>query len=180
MPSLINSCRHLLNDPTHMLPKRTLTSLAAVALDHDALYHGFSSLAAHYVRQIFTAHGAPFDLRLCIKNLPKQAVISNEGVLEDLDYTQPMALESIHTTRLTLTKAAALSGLVCWLQLYADEENYLDSLFADKSWLPVYIPLFDGQTESVMPGDRLELQIERRLCENQLNPDFFDHRGTDS
>lgn len=170
---LINSCRHLLKDPSHMLPVRTLTSLAAVSLDHDALYAGFSSIAAHYIGQIFEANGQPFDLRLCIKNLPQQAVISDYGVFEDLDYTRPVEPEAMHETRLSITRPALLSGLVCWLQLYVDQDNYLDSLFADKSWLPVYIPLFDGQTKTVQPGDVLILQIERRLCDNGLNPDFY-------
>ncbi|CAM3709769.1 non-ribosomal peptide synthetase [Vibrio aerogenes] len=170
---LINSCRHLLKDPSHMLPMRTLTSLAAVSLDHDMLYAGFSPIASHYITQIFESNGQPFDLRLCIKNLPQQAVISDYGVFEDLDYTQPVPPEATHETRLSITQAAPLSGLICWLQLYVDQDNYLDSLFADKSWLPVYIPLFDGQTKTVAPGDELILQIERRLCDNGLNPDFY-------
>ncbi|SFB79726.1 non-ribosomal peptide synthetase [Pseudoalteromonas denitrificans] len=169
---IINNSRHLLHQSTNMLPQRSLTSMAAVSLSHENFYQGFTPIAAHYVNEIFNKQGHAFDLRLCIKNLPQNAIISNDGVLEDLDYTQDINLEEVHDTQLNIHSHAQLSGLIFWLQLYVDADNYVDSLYAEKSWLPIYLPLFGGDTVSVAPGDVLKLKVIRTLCENGLNPDF--------
>lgn len=169
---IINNSRHLLHDPSHMLPQRSVTAMAAVSMDHEVFSQGFPHIASHYVNEIFKARGAAFDLRLCVKNLPQDVIISNHDSLETLDYTRTIPLEQEHSVSLKIQRPAKLSGLLYWLQLFVDEEHYIDSLYAEQSWLPGYIPLFGGESVEVETGDILELTVHRSLCENGLNPDF--------
>jgi amino acid adenylation domain-containing protein len=168
---IINGVRHLLKDPTHMLPQRSLTRIAAVSVPEGCFEYAFPEIAAHYVEKIFAEVGRPFDLRLCVKNLSRDHLISTDGTFEDLDYTRDIPLETEHSVTLTVTKDSVLTGLVVWLDLFIDAEHHVDILDHPGSWLPVLLPVFpDGVT--VTAGARLEFTVERRLHRNGLNPDF--------
>ncbi|GAB6040753.1 amino acid adenylation domain-containing protein [Endothiovibrio diazotrophicus] len=171
---IINGVRRLLKEPANMLPQRSLTRVAAVSLPTHALTAGFPEIAAHYVERIFDQVGHPFDLRVCVKNLPREAIISDAGPFEDLDYTRDTPLEASHEVELTVTRPAALSGLLVWLDLHVDGDHHVDILDSPGSWLPVYLPLFEEGAE-VIAGDRLRFTVERTLCGNGLNPDFTVH-----
>jgi len=168
---IINHARRLLKDPAAMLPQRSVTRLAAVNLPEGSFDWGFPEVAAHYVERIFSDIGRPFDLRLCVKNLPAQAIVSTVGVLEDLDYTRPMALEATHLDELVIERAGPVTGLLAWLQLHVDADHVVDILENPASWLPVYIPLDLGDV-AFAPGDRLQLAVHRSLAHNGFNPDF--------
>ena len=168
---IINHARRLLKNPMAMLPQRSVTRLAAVNLPEGHFDWGFPEVAAHYVERIFSDIGRPFDLRLCVKNLPAQAIVSSVGVLEDLDYTQPMALEATHRDELVIERSGPVTGLLAWLQLHVDADHVVDILENPASWLPVYIPLDLGDV-CFEPGDRLQLAIHRTLAHNGFNPDF--------
>lgn len=169
---IINGSRHLLRDGSMMLPQRSLTLMAGVSLPQDRLELGFADIAAHYVEKIFAEVGQPFDLRLCVKNLPAEALITHQAPFEDLDYTQPIPLETEHEFVMEVTTAATLTGVLVWLTLHIDADNVVDILTSPGSWIPVYLPIFpDGV--AVEPGDRLVGTVQRRLCHNGLNPDFI-------
>ena len=168
---IINGSRRLLKDPSAMLPQRSVTRLAAVCLPEGSFEWGFSDVAAHYVDRIFADVGHPFDLRLCVKNLPAQAIVSTTGVLEDLDFTQPVHLTAVHEEELEVKRGASITGLLAWLQLHVDAEHVVDILDNPASWLPVYLPV-DLDDRTVEEGDRLHLRISRSLATNGLNPDF--------
>jgi acyl-CoA synthetase (AMP-forming)/AMP-acid ligase II/aryl carrier-like protein len=168
---IINHARRLLKNPAAMLPQRSVTRLAAVNLPAGSFDWGFPEVAAHYVERIFSDIGRPFDLRLCVKNLPAQAIVSTVGVLEDLDYTQPMALEATHMDELVIERPGPVTGLLAWLQLHVDADHVVDILENPASWLPVYIPLDLGEV-TFEPGDRLQLAVHRTLAHNGFNPDF--------
>ncbi len=168
---IINRSRRLLKEPSAMLPQRSVTRLAAVCLPEGSFEWGFSDVAAHYVDRIFADIGRPFDLRLCVKNLPPQAILSTAGVLEDLDFTQQVPLTATHEEDLEIRHGASFTGLLAWLQLHVDAEHVVDILDNPASWLPVYLPV-DLDDRSVEAGDRLRLKISRSLAPNGLNPDF--------
>lgn len=168
---IINSARRLLRNPSAMLPKRSVTRLAAVHLPTDHLEWGFPDAAAHYVERIFEQVGQAFDLRLCVKHLPREAVVSSAGVLEDLDYTQDISLSALHTERLTVQKGGPINGLLAWLQLHVDDDQVVDILDNPASWLPVFVPL-DVEPMDALRGDELVLTVRRSLAHNGLNPDF--------
>ena len=168
---ILNAVRGQLADPGHMLPRRTVTRIAALASPVDGPPQAFPPIAAHYVERIFEQVGRPFDLRLCLKGVTRDLLISDTGVFEDLDHTVETPLESDHAVRLTIERAATLTGFLVWLDLEVDAGLTVDILEFPGSWLPVWLPAFpDGV--AVGPGDTLDFTVRRRLNPNGLNPDF--------
>ncbi|WP_460902195.1 non-ribosomal peptide synthetase, partial [Paraburkholderia jirisanensis] len=168
---IINNSRRFLKNPANMIPQRTLTQIAAVSLTEDLFDYAFTETTAHYVEQIFEETGSPFDLRICVKDLPASAILSNAQPYEDLDYTTAITLETDHPIELRFDKAGSVTGFVVWMLLLVDEDNPLDTLADQGSWLPVYFPVFT-QGVPVQAGDVLRATISRRLTDNGLNPDF--------
>jgi amino acid adenylation domain-containing protein/non-ribosomal peptide synthase protein (TIGR01720 family) len=171
---LIEATRRWLRDPAAQIPARSLTRLAGVALGErlDAL--GFSETAADYVARIFAQQGGAFDLRLCLKNLPEDAIVTSTDVLEDLDYRRRLATQSRHDIQLDVTASARIDGLLAWLRLIVDAdhpEEAIDIMESVASWLPVYLPLLEP-SPPLMPGDRIVATVTRTLSANGINPDF--------
>lgn len=146
---IVNNARRFLKTPGHMIPERSLTKIAAISLTDDLFPNAFTEISAHYVEQIFEQTGGPFDLRVCIKNLPTSAVLSTSDTFEDLDYTNALAPELDHSIMLDIQKAGTFTGFLLWMKLYVDEENVLDTYEDQGSWLPVYFPMFSGEGVSV-------------------------------
>jgi amino acid adenylation domain-containing protein/non-ribosomal peptide synthase protein (TIGR01720 family) len=169
--AIINGARRLLAEPANMLPRRSLTLIAAASIDDEVASRGFSDIAAHYVERIFDAVGRPFDLRLCLKNLPAEAIVSTEAPFEDLDYTQDVPLSGAHQVELRVVRASRITGFVVWLRLFVDNDLAVDILENAASWIPVYLPAL-RQGVDAQPGDRVRLTIERRLSFTGRNPDF--------
>ncbi len=168
---LINSSRHLLNDPSHMVPTRSLTKIAAITLPADQFDYSFEELGAYYTSKIFEEAGRKFDLRLYLSGLPAQNIISTSDVFEDLDYTQECSLESEHDIRLDFQQDGEVNGFIVWLNLYCDAEELIDTVSGKYTWLPIYFPVFDGG-ETVAKGDYIAAKVIRKLSANGLNPDF--------
>ncbi len=168
---LINSSRHLLNDPSHMVPTRSLTKIAAITLPAEQFDYSFEELGAYYTSKIFEEAGRKFDLRLYLSGLPAQNIISTSDVFEDLDYTQECSLESAHDIRLDFQQDGEVNGFIVWLNLYCDEEELIDTVSGKYTWLPIYFPVFDGG-ETVAKGDYIAAKVIRKLSANGLNPDF--------
>ncbi|MBT4359700.1 MAG: amino acid adenylation domain-containing protein [Candidatus Marinimicrobia bacterium] len=168
---IINAVRDQLLDPTHMIPSRSRTMIAAADLDQNPLLKGFPDIAGHYVERIFEEQGYAFDLRLCIKDFPKASICSNNDDFEDLDYTTHVALEASHEIHLRFTRACLFTGFVVWLTLHIDESHQIDILETPESWLPVWLPV-SIEGIKVSEGDVFTGSIQRTLSENGLNPDF--------
>jgi len=169
---IINNARRFLKQPQCMIPQRSLTKFAAITLSENEIDFCFPEIAARYVDKIFQQVGSKFDLRLCLKNLPRDHLISTADVFEDLDYTTEIAMETQHEFSLQIEKAAVFNGLLVWLTLYTDENNVVDIFDDQHSWLPVYFPVFLSGVQ-VSPGDVVQGTIRRDLCKNGLNPDYF-------
>jgi len=169
---IINSARRFLHDPSCMIPQRSLTKIAAISLSESEFDYHFAPIAAHYAEQIFTQAGYPFDFRVCLKNWPQENLLSTSDVFEDLDYTQEIQLASEHDIHLTFEKEGTFNGFLVWLNLFTDETQVVDILELRESWLPVYLPInLSGVT--ISRGDTVQATIARKLCDNQLNPDYF-------
>ena len=97
---IINEARRFLKDPSAMLPQRSVTKIAGISLPQSRFEYAFSELAARYVEKIFNQVGYKFDLRLCLKGLPEDAVLTTTGIFEDLNFTANVPLESEHITNL--------------------------------------------------------------------------------
>ncbi|MFT3754911.1 MAG: phosphopantetheine-binding protein [Pseudoxanthomonas sp.] len=80
-------------------------------------------------------------------------------------------MEARHVTTLTVARSARLSGFLVWLNLYPDEQECIDILAQEHSWIPVFLPVFDTGVE-VAEGTRITMRIARVLCENGRNPDY--------
>ncbi|WP_333874627.1 amino acid adenylation domain-containing protein [Methylobacter sp.] len=169
---IINSARRFLRNPQNMLPVRSLTKIAAIHLPESDFDFHFSAIAAHYVERIFSQTGYPFDLRLCLKGLPDSAIISNADVFEDLDYTRDILLETEHDIVLHFEKDSLFTGFLVWLTLYPDADEVIDILSSPGSWLPVYLPV-SIEGINVEKGDVFKAALQRKLCANGLNPDYF-------
>jgi amino acid adenylation domain-containing protein/non-ribosomal peptide synthase protein (TIGR01720 family) len=169
--AIINAARRFLIDGRNMIPRRGVTRIAAAAIDDAALSWAFPDIAAHYVQRIFDDAGAPFDLRLCLKNAGPEHLLSSAGVFEDLDFTADVPLESQHDVELRVERAGAMTGFLVWLELHVGGQHVVDILRNQASWLPVYIPLF-AQPVSVAAGDVIRFTVTRTLDADGLHPDF--------
>ncbi len=168
---IINDSRHLLRHPTHVLPSRTVTRLAAVRLPSEVLDAGFSEIAWHYVEKTFTQRGLPFDIRVCVKGVSRDHLVSTAAVFEDIDYTQPIELEHRHPIRVEFTRDDEMNGFLVWLELFVDADERLDVIENQASWLPTYFPL-STEALAVRRGDWFEGTVTRSLSHNGLNPDY--------
>jgi SAM-dependent methyltransferase len=169
---IINNVRRLLKPNGLMLPERSITKIAAVTFP-DELWNnlGFTKVSGYYTQKIFEQVGYPFDLRLCIKNFPKSHVLSNAGIFEDLDFTQPLATEYQHENLLTISKSGKIDGFLVWLTLHTIAGEVIDIFEHEHSWLPIYLPVFSPGVQ-VSAGETIEVTCLRKLCDNQLNPDY--------
>ena len=169
---LINISRKLLKHPENMIPRRSLTKIAAVHFPEHLHQYSFDEFAKHYVDKIFEQVGYPFDLRLCIENFPLENILSNAAAFEDLDYTRNVLLEEEHSVTFEINKPSFINGFIVWLNLYVDEDEVIDTLSDKYVWLPIYLPVFNEEIW-VEKGDRIKATIVRQLSDNGLNPDFI-------
>lgn len=170
--AIINEAHRHLKPHGRMIPERSITKVAAVTLPDEFINNpGFDATGAPYVGRIFDQVGYPFDLRLCLKGLSYDHLISTVAVFEDLDFRHPIDLELSHPVHLTITRNGRLDGLVVWLTLQTVVDIELDILAHEHCWLPVYLPIgYPGLI--VKEGDTITGEIQRTLCDNRLNPDY--------
>jgi amino acid adenylation domain-containing protein len=131
------------------VPLRCTTLIAAVELPPSLREApAFAPLAAAYARRIFAAEGRSFDLRLCVRNLPPEQVISQPQVFEDLDFRAPLPESWQGSGRFQLQRAGRFDGFLLWTVVTTAEGVAIDYLQHQHAWLPVFLPL---------PGDGREL-----------------------
>jgi amino acid adenylation domain-containing protein/non-ribosomal peptide synthase protein (TIGR01720 family) len=172
---ILNSIGHLLTPQAAVVPRRSLTKIAAVRLPDELREQpAFTEVSSQYVSQVFEQVGHPFDLRLCIMNFPLSHLISDAEIFEDLDYTGQAEPEYSRQVRLTITKQTQLDGFLLWLILDLAPGQTLDILQGRYSWLPVYFPVLSPGIE-VDAGDVIEMVCQGILSDNGVNPDYRIH-----
>jgi amino acid adenylation domain-containing protein len=174
---LMNDARRFLKDGGVMVPRRSLTRVAAVSLPDGFLADpAFAPLPAHYAEAIFRQVGRRFDLRLCLKGVTAHHLITEAGVFEDLDFAGPVTAEADHDIALTVTRDGRIDGFLAWLTLDTGAGEVIDVLAHPHCWLPVFFPAFSPGI-TVSRGDVVRATVTRSLCANGLNPDYA-LRGT--
>jgi amino acid adenylation domain-containing protein/non-ribosomal peptide synthase protein (TIGR01720 family) len=176
---ILNDARRFLKPDGVMIPHRCVTKIAAVCLpDSIANQPHFSAAPAHYVEQIFEKVGHPLDLRLCIKGFPRTSMVSDAGIFEDESLMGYTNIESVSTAKLTITRDCRAHGFVCWLNLYPKDDDLLDILDGEYSWLPVLLPVFYPGID-VSRGDVIELECSRLAVAGVVTPDYRVHGRVD-
>jgi amino acid adenylation domain-containing protein len=169
---ILNDARRFLKEDGVMIPEKSISEIAAVRLP-DSLHQDprFSTTADYYAQKIFRHMGYPFDFRICLKNLPQSAVISNGDIFENLDFSAPVDEEAVESIHLVIDTDSRMDGFLVWLNLHTIEGEVIDILEHEYSWLPVFVPVFYPGID-VSVGDRIEARCIRTLSENNINPDF--------
>ncbi|MGJ8547333.1 MAG: amino acid adenylation domain-containing protein [Sulfitobacter sp.] len=168
---ILNGVRANLRHPENMLPRASVTRIAAIDLPLSQIDPGFSPVAADYVTRIFEQRGRPFDLRLCLRRFDRACLLSSSDAFETLDFTQDMALEGEHDIELEVLRDGQMTGFVLWLTMDVGANRRIDVLSDTSSWLPVYVPLAAVGTP-LKKGDRIVAKITRTLDKGGRHPDF--------
>ena len=169
---IIDGARRFLAPGGVMIPNRSHTLMAAASLPADFLANPrFSELSGHCVEKIFEQVGYRFDLRLSLRNVGYQHLVSEVATFEELDCTAPALPEAEHAVRLAITREAPVCGFLVWLTLDTMPGCSLDILAHECCWLPVLLPVFDPPLQ-LRAGDLIEARVVRTLGSNGLNPDF--------
>lgn len=169
---ILENVRRLLVPGGVMVPRRSLTLIGAISFPDELRENfGFSPTGASYVDRIFEQVGHPFDLRVCIKGLGPEALLTETGPFEDLNFAEGVTPEAEHTISLGVRKSGRVDGFLVWLTLETSTDVWIDILQKQHCWLPVYFPAFEAGV-AVEPGDRVEAVCRRTLNTNGLNPDF--------
>ncbi len=174
MAPLANAIRTHLSTDGAVIPERSVTHVAGVTLTDELLNApGFSRGTAPYVDKIFESVGHPFDLRLCLRGLLREDLITTTGVFEDLDLTQEVELDYEAPLDLEVTRDGRIHGLLAWLHLHTGAGAELDALDHEHCWLPVWLPVFDDGVD-VLAGDTLRGAVTATFP-NGLNPTYRVH-----
>ena len=158
-----------------VVPHRSATTAVAIELETPP---AFVSLALPYVRQVFTAVGRPFDLRVCLVGLQhdrrvrERVYLSDVAEVEVLEFNGELRPEGTDIADLTVTRPGRLSGLALGVRLeVAEGDEPIDSLTQPSNWMPVYAPVSDVGIP-VRPGDRIEFAFTTRLSDDGAHPDY--------
>jgi amino acid adenylation domain-containing protein len=169
---LINDAWRFMKEDGLMIPERTMTRIAAVSIPDTFLADPhFTETSGAYIDKVFAQRGYKFDLRLCLRGMGRQHLISDVGILEDLDHAAPTETEYRRKEQLTITRDGRIDGFLVWLNLFTARDEVIDILDHEHCWLPVYFPAFYPGVNA-RKGDRIEMLITSTLCENGLNPDY--------
>ena len=169
---ILNDARRFLKPDGMMIPARALTRVAAITLpDQLAVAPRLAPAGQRYAETIFERAGGPFDVRVCLKSLPREDVVSDAAIFEDLDFLHGGAVESSARIRLSIHTTARLDGFLLWLNVYASDGESIDVRDGQTNWLPVFFPAFYPGV-SVEAGDVIEAECSR----NHTDPVCPDYR----
>jgi hypothetical protein len=154
-----------------MFPAESVTAISAVELPENLRTRPvFDDAAADSLRRIFESAGYPFDLRVCVRNLPPQAVITNEAVFEHFIYTRPEEASDRRKIELIIAREAILCGFALTLRLGQSGQDGAGYCYASEA--PVFIPVFMPGVK-VTAGARIEATCRRSICmEDDLHFDY--------
>ncbi|MDH5275389.1 MAG: amino acid adenylation domain-containing protein, partial [Gammaproteobacteria bacterium] len=154
------------------VPERCVTRIAALELPAAVRAGpGFGPLAADYARRLFASVGQPFDLRLCVRNVASDDLLTAAAEFEVLDFSGELATTHTGGAELRVTRDGLLDGCLLWTVVTAGAGQTVDYFREQRAWLPVYLPLGD-EPLAVRRGDCLQLRWESRLQSDARFPDY--------
>jgi amino acid adenylation domain-containing protein len=169
---LLNAARRFVKPDGRFVPTRCVTRIAGVELPGELVrWPGLSDVPLDYARRIFEKFGRAFDVRLTVKNVRPDSLLSTAADFEDLLLDAPMDDEEIREVTLEVERAGRLDGFLLWIRLETAPGLMIDSLEREYAWLPVFFPAFSPGVE-VAPGDRLEVTCSRFLRSHPMMPDY--------
>ena len=170
-----NARRHFAPDCIPV-PARCRTMIAAVELPQDLIAApAFSPIANQYAEQVFEQCGRRFDVRLCVSDLPEEAIISTAHVFEDLDFTTELAAASRDTAQMTVARDARLDGYLVWTVVTTGSGAVdVDYRRTQRAWLPVFFPLGEtGDQFGVPVCERDTVNVDWSVISSAtLHPDY--------
>jgi len=168
-----NDARRLFADDCVAIPALCETMIAPAQLpDAARAAPGFNSLAATYAKKIFAAAGAPFDVRLCVRNFPVTGLLAAPTLFESLDFNNELQTAFTGQAEFVVDKPGSLDGFLLWTRIRTDDQDTVDFLEHQQAWLPVWFPITDLPV-AVEQGD---VVLARWRCETpagQIFPDYF-------
>ena len=169
---IANDVRRLLKTDAVKIPSLCTTYFAAVELPESMRENpSFKGLAGEYAEQIFEQAGRRFDIRLCVRNFPKENLISDPATFEDLDFSGFIDPEFSEQTSFHVKHDSCFDGFLLWTYVTTTEGVSVDYLENQQAWLPVYFPIVDDGL-SVAMGDQIDVSWRRTLSSNNINPDY--------
>lgn len=154
------------------VPERCVTRVAGLELGPlDRARPAFGVLAADYARRVFAAVGQPFDLRLCLRGVVRENLLTAPAEFEVLDFRGPVSGEHAGRAVLPVTRDGLLDGCLLWTVVTAGPGQTVDYFSEQQAWLPVYLPLGDTPLP-VRAGDALHLEWQSRLDSDPRFPDY--------
>lgn len=169
---ILDDARRFLKTDGVMIPERCVTKIAAVQLPDDVVNSpAFSDLTGTYAAKVFEEVGCEFDVRVCLSNLPKQNLLSDSDIFEDLDFLFDSPKEFSTEITLNIKKAGRLDGFLLWINLHVAADLVIDSGSEKSNWLPVYFPAFENGIK-VVPGDVINAKGYGKVSDNGINPDY--------
>ncbi|MFC9842943.1 class I SAM-dependent methyltransferase [Streptomyces sp. NPDC060223] len=164
----------------HLVPGGTIVPERAVTLAAPACLRGllggrtpaFSPAGVTYLQRIFDWNGAPFDVRLRIRDPAVDAVLSPGEPVEVLDFNGDLLVGQHRAAHLVIDRPGPVDGILTWLELRClPDGEPLDALAVKSSWASVYLPLFDSEIP-VAPGDTIDLAFTTTLSDDGLHPNY--------
>ncbi|MEM1155831.1 MAG: 50S ribosomal protein L11 methyltransferase [Pseudomonadota bacterium] len=171
---LSDAKKRLLTPDAVIIPHQCQTYAAAVNFA-DVLQvktPAFAPIALPYLKHIFTWAGGPFDVRLRIANPNNKGILSDHGVVEQLDLNGDLQVNQLQEVELTMRRAGSVDGILTWLSLTClPDQVPLDALQCESNWASIYFPLFN-EAIAVDKGDVLQLKFRTVLSEDGTHPDY--------
>ncbi|MAE67645.1 MAG: hypothetical protein CMJ18_25610 [Phycisphaeraceae bacterium] len=169
---IMNDARRFLKPEAVTIPPRCITRIAPVQIPPDLKTQpSFRGLARTYVKRVFQHVGRRSDLRLCVRNFPRDHLIANAGTFEELDFSDFIAPERTGRSEFAVTDDARLDAFLLWVQVHITDDAPIDYLEHSHGWLPVIFPISDTGI-SVSRGDRISATWTCTVSANGRNPDY--------
>ena len=153
------------------VPARCTTRLAAVELPAGLQEPKLTGLAAQYTEKVFSEAGRRFDVRLCVRNFPDTAKLTNDALFEDLDFQDSLLSDETGSAQLQVQRGGRFDGLLLWTEVETLPGQVVDFLDHQQAWLPVYLPVLDGGV-TVAVGDTVGLRWSRTTGADGVFPDY--------
>ena len=86
------------------IPERSLMKIALIEIPDVVANNPYlEEMPYQYTKQIFKQVGYAFDLRLCLKGVGHENLVSTEEVFEDLEWKTKNLVDVNHSHRINLT-----------------------------------------------------------------------------